>query len=445
MRKLTKRTNGARRISIALSGLLLALGAAFAAAPGAYAASDIPTVAEGLEKGPVYVDLAATGLLPGSEADALTEQIKDSGKPVFLAVLPADFPTSPDDFTALRAAVGEPGVYGVLRGDTFAVRADSSVLSQEAAQNLQTLGNAAGLDAYVDAATRDARGSAPSSWGLADEGAATGALVTLGAVAAAGGAGAYVLVKRRKRKRAEENRAALDQLRVVVDEDITAFGEELERLDFHPGEQGATDVMRQDYERALDSYEQAKSIMASAQRPEDVKGVTEALEDGRFSLAVLAARREGRELPERRLPCFFDPRHGPSVADASWAPPGGPVRAVPVCAADKARIDDGEDPAVRTVDTDQGPRPYYEAGPAYGPWAGGYFGGGILPGLLMGTMLGSMMSSPAYAYSDPSTGGWDAGGGTGGDSGSGSDFGSGDFGGGFGDGGGGFGDFGGGF
>ncbi|NGO77935.1 hypothetical protein G6045_20050, partial [Streptomyces sp. YC504] len=435
MRKLTKRINGTRRIMVALAGLLLALGAALAAAPGATAASDISAVANGLEKSPVYVDPAASGQLSSADADRLAQQIKDAGKPVFLAVLPADFRTSEEDFTALRAAVGDPGVYGVQRGDTFSVRADPSVLSRGEARNLQSLGDSAGLEAYVNAATRDANGTAPSSWGgsAADDGVPTGALVGLGAVAVAGGAGAYVLVKRNKRKKAEETRAALERLRVVVDEDITAFGEELERLDFHPGEKGATDAMREDYERALDSYESAKSIMASAQRPEDVKGVTQALEDGRYSLAVLAARREGRALPERRLPCFFDPRHGPSVADASWAPPGGPARDVPVCAADKARIDDGEDPAVRTVDTDQGRRPYYDAGPAYGPWAGGYFGGGILPGLLVGTMLGSMMASPAYAYSDPSMGGGDP---------SGSDFNSDDFGGGFGDGGFGGGDFG---
>ncbi len=442
MRKLTKRSkriNGARAIIVALSGLLLALGATLAVAPGAVAASDISTVADALEKGPVYVDPAASGQLSSADAEKLAQQIKDSGKPVFLAVLPADFPTTPKDFTALRAAVGDPGVYGVQRGENFAVRADPSVLSENATGNLQTLGEEAGLQAYVDAAIRDARGSAPSSWGTADDGVPTGALIGLGAVAVAGGAGAYALVRRNKRKKAEETRAALDKLGVVVDEDITAFGEELERLDFKPGEQGATDAMREDYERSLDSYESAKSIMASAQRPEDVKGVTQALEDGRYSLAVLAARREGRALPERRLPCFFDPRHGPSIADATWAPPGAAAREVPVCAADKARIEDGEDPAVRQVTTDQGPRPYYDAGPAYGPWAGGYFGGGLLPGLLVGTMLGSMMSSPAYAYSDPSAAGW------GGDGSSGSDFNSDDFGGGFGDGGfGGGGDFGGG-
>ncbi|CAM5683309.1 hypothetical protein SMICM304S_10403 [Streptomyces microflavus] len=49
------------------------------------------------------------------------------------------------------------------------------------------------------------------------------------------------------------------------------------------------------------------------------------------------------------------------------------VREVPVCGADEARLSRGEDPMSRTVDVGDGNRrPYWEAGPAYGPWAGGF-------------------------------------------------------------------------
>ncbi|CAM5678368.1 hypothetical protein STENM223S_00127 [Streptomyces tendae] len=121
----------------------------------------------------------------------------------------------------------------------------------------------------------------------------------------------YTVTRRRRRRHEEEQAAALEKLRVVVDEDITAFGEELDRLDFHPGEPGADDAMRADYERALDAYEQAKTYMAAARKPEDVRAVTQAVEDGRYALASLTARRAGEPVPERRPPCFFDPRHGP--------------------------------------------------------------------------------------------------------------------------------------
>ena len=445
-----------------LPGLLLALVLAAltvlaTGAPPASAATSVSTIAQALRESPVYVDPAAASRLPASQAHALAKKIKDADKPVFVAVLPADHPTA-HLFSDLRTATGITGLYAIRLGDRFDARADSSVLPRTAVGNLvaSVQGDKdAGtqLTDFTDRALGNIGGSAPSSWGSSSGGGGVSpaALIAVGAVVVAGGGGAYALVRRNRRRRAEEQRASLERLRVVVDEDITAFGEELDRLDFHPAESGADDAMRADYERALDAYEQAKSAMAAASKPEDVRAVTQALEDGRFSLAQLAARREGRPLPERRPPCFFDPRHGPSVTDATWTPPGGAPREVPVCAADATRLADGRDPVVREVDTDHGRRPYWDAGPAYGPWAGGYFGGGLLPGLLVGTLLGSMMATPSYA-ADYGSGYGDfgpAGGYDGGDT-SGADFDPGDFGGGFGDGGGGDfggggGDFGGGF
>jgi hypothetical protein len=448
-----------------LPGLLLALAlAALTVLPAgpsqASAATSVSTIADALRRSPVYVDPAASGQLSTTDADALAREIRDADKPLFVAVLPAGYPTQ-NLFRNLRTATGITGLYAIRLGDRFDARADSSVLPRTAVQNLVTSVRSdqdakTQLTDFAGRALANMGGSAPASWssGSSGGGASAAALITVGVLVVAGGGGAYALVRRNRRRRAEEQRAALERLRVVVDEDITAFGEELDRLDFHPAEAGADDAMRADYERALDAYEQAKSAMAAAQKPEDVRPVTEALEDGRFSLAQLAARREGRPLPERRPPCFFDPRHGPSVTDATWTPPGGAPREVPVCAADATRLADGRDPVIREVDSDYGRRPYWDAGPAYGPWAGGYFGGGLLPGLLVGTLLGSMMATPSYA-ADYGAGYGDFGayGGAGYDGGdvSGADFDPGDFSGGFGDGGGDFGggggggDFGGGF
>lgn len=431
----------------------LATVAPTATAAAAPTASGVSEVAAALKKAPVYVDPGAAAQLSPAQADALAKKIKDADKPLFVAVLPATAAFPKDTLLRnLRTDTGVTGLYAVRLGDAFNAGADRKVMSAQAVDNLKTAVRAPGtatnastqLNAFVDQALPSMRGHAPASWGGGSSekgGVSTTALIATGAVVVAGGAGAYALVRRSRKKKAEEERAALQRLQVVVDEDITAFGEELDRLDFHPAEAGADDAMRADYERALDSYETAKTLMAAARHPGDVRGVTQALEDGRYSLAVLAARREHRPLPERRAPCFFDPRHGPSVEDATWSPAGGAPRQVPVCLADATRLRDGRDPLVREVDTDGGRRPYYDAGPAYGPWAGGYFGGGILPGLLMGTMLGSMLSTPAYAAD---YGGADFAGQSydGGDV-SGSDFNPSDFGGGWGDGGGGGGDGGG--
>ncbi|WP_069170509.1 hypothetical protein [Streptomyces griseus] len=436
--------------------LLLMLSAAvLATTPAAQAApSTIGDAAQALRRGPVYVDPAAAGQLPASQKAALEKKIKDAGKPVFVAVLPATSQYPPDTLLRnLRADTGITGVYAVRLGDGFDAGADPQVMPTRAVRNLVTAVKAPGADtnaatqlnAFVDRALEQARGSAPASWsgGGTGTGSTSGApltgLLVLGGVVVAGGAAALAVGHRNRRRKDAEEQASLDKLRVVVDEDITAYGETLDRLDFHPAEAGADDAMRADYERALDSYEEAKSRMGNARHPSDVRGVTKALEDGRFSLAVLDARRKHHELPVRRPPCFFDPRHGPSVTDVLWTPSGGASREVPVCGADEVRLREGEDPMSRTVDVGDGRRrPYWEAGPAYGPWAGGYFGGGLLPGLLVGTMLGSMLSTPAYAGE---YGGGDFGPGAGGDWGggdfSGSDFDAGGFGGGgFGDGGG---------
>ncbi len=415
-----------------------------AGAPGAHAATDLSKVAEALREEPVYVDPAASGQLSSADAEALADKIKDADKPVFVAVLPADQPTE-NLLLNLRTETGVTGLYGVRVDDRFDAAADASVMSRQAVDNLVTSVQSAGdpkaqLNDFVDAALRNVGGTAPASWseGSGGDGVDVSGLIAAGAVLVAGGAGAYALVKRNRRRHEAERQAALAKLRVVVDEDITAFGEELDRLDFHPAAPEADDAMREDYEHALDAYDQAKRLMDSARRPEEVKAVTQALADGRFSLAQLAARREGRPLPERRPPCFFDPRHGTAVADETWTPPGGTAREVPVCAADRTRLSEGRDPVIREVDTEYGRRPYWDAGPAYGPWAGGYFGGGILPGLLIGTMLGSMMAGPAYAADYGAGYGYGDGGYEGGDV-SGADFDTGDFGNGFGGG-----DFGGG-
>lgn len=448
--RLTGRFIGLLCAVLAIVGALLLGGAALA--PGAHSATGIDAAAAALKKGPVYVDPRASSQLPSARADGLGDSIKRADKPVFVAVLPTapEFPPS-TVLQDLRSAVGITGVYAVQLGDRFDAGADPSVMSRTAVDNLvgqverASGGDAtAALASFVDQALPQADGQAPGSWsgrvGGDTAGVGIGGVVVLGAAAVLVAGGGYAFFLRRRRIRAEHERTQLSQLRRVVDEDITAYGEELDRLDFVPADRVSSDAMRTDYAYSLDMYERAKALMARAKHPDDVRPVTQTLEDGRFALATLDARRSGAELPERRPPCFFDPRHGPSVRDVLWAPPEGVRREVPACAADATRIESGQEPMARTVETAAGRRPYWDAGPVYAPWAGGYFGGGLLPGLLIGTLLGGAFSGPSYGYGYDGYDGYGDGGGNGGDS-SGSDFDPGDFGG---DGFGGGGDFGGG-
>jgi hypothetical protein len=111
----------------------------------------------------------------------------------------------------------------------------------------------------------------------------------------------------RERALGERREADLAAVRKVAEEDVTRFGEELQRLDTEVLTTSLDEAARQDYQRALDSYESAKESLELVRRPEEVKHVTEALEDGRYAAACVVARAEGREVPTRLPPWFFFP------------------------------------------------------------------------------------------------------------------------------------------
>src|SRR3954454_13815705 len=150
---------------------------------------------------------------------------------------------------------------------------------------------------------------------------------------------------------------------------------------------GADPAAKADYERALDSYEQANGRFERAQRPADLGPVAQALEEGRYAMTSARARLNGEAPPERRPPCFFDPRHGPSSREVEWTPEGGAPREVPACEADAQRVERGLLPESREVTLGGRTMPYYAAGPMYAPFMGGFFGGGFLPGPLVLSML----------------------------------------------------------
>ncbi|MDI2127648.1 hypothetical protein [Yinghuangia seranimata] len=415
---------------------------------GSAGAAGISDIAAHLRTDPVYTEPAASDVLPPATADALRTTIRDSGKPVFVVAVPADSPLASAGsraavLTALREQVGRPGVYAVAVGRTFDAAADASVIPPAELATLKSdslaahQGDGPGLfTQFVDGAVQHAGTGGSSSSAQRDRGSSWSGAVVVTALAAAVFGGLFLYRRRGRRRRAAEERAELEQVRPTVDEDITAYGEALSQAAFDPGAAYADDAMRADWTTALDAYDAAKSAMKRARSPGDIRAVAEALDAGRFALATLEARRAGAPLPERRPPCFFDPRHGPSVRDVEWSPADGAPRTVPVCAADAARLADGVAPDARQVDTPDGRRPYWDAGPAYAPWAMGWYGAMMLPGLLLGTSLGAAAAAP-YTYGDASsfgdpTGGGDVGGfGGWGDMGGGGGWGGGDGGGGF--------------
>ena len=286
------------------------------------------------------------------------------------------------------------------------------------------------LLAFVSGVSNRAKGGG-SQQAASGGGSAWPILVFLGLLVLVAGAGIWYAMRKSKQKKA----AQLADVRKVVDEDVTLFGEQVMSVD-------ATDARlddsgRGELQQSLDAYERAKTQSEAMTDASQAQLVTATLEDGRYALSSVQARLEGRPLPERRPPCFFDPRHGPSAQDVVWAPPGGTMRDVPACAVCAAVVAKGLQPDSRPVPVGAGQQaPYWAAGPQYGGYAGGYYSsfGNVLPALMVGTMLGSMFSGPTVIHtgdggSDTSSGGGDGGGWFGG----GGDFGGGDFGGGGGD------------
>jgi len=161
--------------------------------------------------------------------------------------------------------------------------------------------------------------------------------------------------------------------RDAIDADITTYGEELRDLDLDVVGRELSAEARDDYSRALDAYDGSKQQLLTARSNADVKRIAQILEEGRYNIACVKARAEGRPVPEHRAPCFFDPAHGVSVEDVTWAPAGGAARQVPACAADAQRIRTGNDPSIRMVNAGQGMVPYWDSR-EYAPWVQGYYG-----------------------------------------------------------------------
>src|SRR6476660_10064748 len=164
------------------------------------------------------------------------------------------------------------------------------------------------------------------------------------------GVAAVVVPGRRSKERAlAQRQAELEPVKKFAFEDITALGEELQSLDLELAGRQLDPGANADYQRALDAYESAKTAGERLERPEDIKHVTEILEDGRYAMACVRARVAGEPLPPRRPPCFFDPRHGLSVMDVAYTPPGGTQRDVPACALDAERVRAGAEPDILKV------------------------------------------------------------------------------------------------
>ncbi len=417
-------TSRPKRSRGVLVGVALWLCALVVAAPAAYANVPIDTVANALSGSPVYVEGGNEAQVTPDDYARLLTEVQAAGTPLYVAVIDADSlggRTIADYTHELGTKVGVLGTYAVVAGRQF--YADSQLFPVGALATKSLAENRSGganaiLDAFIAGVTDLAAAGdvvPPADGSVTEPSAGGGSLLPVllvGGVVVVGALGIGTMASRASRKRAAEQLAAV---RTVVDEDVTEFGEQVTAVD--ATDTRLDDAGRADLSAALTAYDTAKARAEAMRSAQDASLVTQALEDGRYSLACVTARLDGTPLPVRRAPCFIDPRHGPSVQDVMWAPDGGVPRSVPVCQACAVELADGRTPAAREVPVGAaGQRvPYWMAGPQYQPYAGGYYNayGNILPALMIGTMLGGAHTTVVNNVVD-SGGGWMGGGGDGG-------------------------------
>ena len=353
--------------------------------------------------------------LSRADVDALTQTVQSASTPVFVAALVAPTVTEANaDLHALIDGVHQQGTYVVVANSGFRVASDvpgvqgrTGELAQEAitAHRHQPLAELTDFIQRVDDAAATSADNAPETVPVPgpvdtapDSGSGhTSPLVPILVVGAIG-LGLVALVRGGNRRRRAINEAALTEVRGAAEEDVTALGEQLTALDIPPA---SAPEATEDYRAALDAYDRSKASLAAASHPEDLRAVTAALEEGRWRLACVRARLSGQPLPERRPPCFFNPQHGPSTTDVSWAPTGGAARTVPVCAADADRLALGDDPDERLVGVRGSRVPYWQAPAYYRPYASGFFGGWGGGSFLGGLLVGEMLGGPGLGF-----GGW---------------------------------------
>jgi len=351
---------------------------ALALVPAAHAQGIISAAADSLRTDPVYVSPDAEEQI---DAQRVRDEIASSRSgPVYVAVLPAiamdEAGGDPTEVVRqLHDDLGRDGTYAVVVGDHF--RALSNTLAQGTAGDLATQsinahgqeGVTATLVDFVDrvAAARNGGGdSTPSGSGW------------ILPVLLIGGLIAFFVLRGRSRKR--QAAADLAAVKEVAHDDLIALAGDVQTLETQVKGNAAAQAA---YDKATQSYGDASESFDRAGSAKELTRVSQALEEGRFQMAVAEAALAGKPAPERRDPCFFDPRHGPSVRDVLWTPPGGAARKVPACELDAERVERGEEPATREIAYGGRMIPYYAAPPIFG----GYFGG-FLPGFLTGQLLG---------------------------------------------------------
>ena len=371
-----------RRLVLALLLLLAvacgatSLGTAYAAgAPATDSQTDsqIDATVAAWRSGPVYLS-SASGALTPAQRDALAARIRGWRDDVHVAVLPAialggsHRPQDAMAFTdrladAWHARTGGAGVLlvsfsgvGTYAGAYDPIRSGDDRVGAIMADETEshTLGQQYQILDAVLTRLGAPGGSGSGSGGGGGFPAWLLVVILVAAVATLAAAAAWLAAFIRRRPRLRPRRRASGEVwagpaayapsyrtfedeadtpaerTALAREDVTRLGEELDRADLPTTDPRVAEHVRAALDAYADAGRHVDRLPAEAGE-EELRKVGRIAEYARWQLATARAVLTGAPPPARRVPCFLDPAHGTSVADVAWAPPGGVVRAIPVC------------------------------------------------------------------------------------------------------------------
>ncbi len=440
-----------RRVLIILVAVV-AFGLALSAGVSAKAATETgsakaATISDCLTSEHVCVSGDARSLVSQGQQSQLERQIGDDD--IYLVVAPSEssgydpamrqlistLDAKHDQFAVgfLDSRLERFGAYnqGVVADGVAASVATNVVNEHRADGNIYPA-----LQEFVQQVQQPGTGTGPEG-APAGESSSSGLLVgliILGVVVLLGAGGYFFLLRPRINQQRLEQEQQLGEAKLAAQDDLIALNSKITDRDNDTTIAGNSEATTEQA-AALDAYERGTSALDAARKPADMGAVSRSIAEGQYRLACAESVAHGQPKPDRRPMCFFDPRHGMSVADVSWAPPdGGQSRTVAACIDCQRIVERGDQPVMRLVQDRNGNQiQYADAGFAPSYWGGFGLGGGMFTGFLLGQALGGPgLFGYGNYYGDSGYGGDNYGGGdTGGsDFGGGSNFGGGDFGGG---------------
>jgi hypothetical protein len=379
-----------------LAVVLVALIPVSASAAPAYddtsrADAYLDQVATSLASPGVFVDPTISEI-SSAEADRLSALAARTPGPVRVAVIPADAireadpatlasPYSynpiayPDDELAglLYDRVGVDGTYAVLV-DAPSADDGRSFTAYQFSEERPYYDVEGALDAAIDCCAPDYESMVTTFLENAGD-EKTNPWPVLGWVVGVGGAliaGAFgISAWARRRRRRREDAEVTDALRPGLNEEVIALEQQVGAL---PASDTADVSART--RKVLDLVEEARHRLDDPLRsdtPSEIEEVVTRLADARYELVAIAALRAGQPVPERTAPCFFDPRHGPSVAERPFTPSYGSEREVPVCAQCRDTLDAKQTPAVYEIAVGGTTKPYWDWDRISRPYVNGYW------------------------------------------------------------------------